>query len=164
MGGLDMLRMLGGGAAHAAFFDPQYRGILDKMRHGNEGKSRGRARSALAQMGEGDIAAFLRELERVIVPSGHLFLWVDKFHLCEWVSGWVEGLKFEIVDMITWDKRRMGMGYRTRGCSEHLVVLQKIPKKAKDVWADHGIRDCGQKRSPGKTTRTPSRSRCRRGS
>jgi len=136
-----MLRLLGDGAADAAFFDPQYRGILDKMRYGNEGKSRGQARSALAQMGEGDIAEFLRELERVLAPSAHLFLWVDKFHLCEGVSRWVEGLKFEIVDMITWDKQRMGMGYRTRRCSEHLVVLQKLPKRAKGAWGDHGIRD-----------------------
>lgn len=141
MDGLDLLRMLGGGTADAAFFDPQYRGILDKMGYGNEGKSRGRARSSLAQMGDATISAFLWELERVLVPSGHLFLWVDKFHLCEGISRWVQDLGLETVDMITWDKLRIGMGYRTRRCSEHLVILQKLPKRAKDVWRDHGIRD-----------------------
>ncbi|MDD9808498.1 MAG: site-specific DNA-methyltransferase [Thaumarchaeota archaeon] len=141
MDGLDMLRMLDDGSVDAAFFDPQYRGILDKMRYGNEGRSRGRARSRLAQMDEATIATFLWELERVLVPSGHLFLWVDKFHLCEGISRWVKGLRLETVDMVTWDKQRMGMGYRTRRCSEHVVILQKLPKRAKGVWADHGITD-----------------------
>jgi len=141
MDGLDLLRMLGDCSADAAFFDPQYRGILDKMGYGNEGKSRGRARSSLAQMGDAAISAFLWELERVLVPSGHLFLWVDKFHLCEGISRWVQDLGLETVDMITWDKQRIGMGYRTRRCSEHLVILQKLPKRAKNVWRDHGIRD-----------------------
>jgi len=118
MDGLDLLRMLGDCSADAAFFDPQYRGILDKMGYGNEGKSRGRARSSLAQMGDAAISAFLWELERVLVPSGHLFLWVDKFHLCEGISRWVQDLGLETVDMITWDKQRIGMGYRTRRCSE----------------------------------------------
>ena len=30
-------------------FDPQYRGVLDKMQYGNEGVNRGRARSQLPQ-------------------------------------------------------------------------------------------------------------------
>ncbi len=141
MDGLDMLRMLDDKTVDAAFLDPQYRGILDKMKYGNEGKSRGRARASLSQMDESIISTFLWELERVLVPSGHLFLWVDKFHLCNGISAWIKGLEFEIVDMITWDKQRIGMGYRTRRCSEHLIILQKLPKKAKDVWRDHGIRD-----------------------
>lgn len=141
MDGLDMLRMLGDNSADAAFFDPQYRGILDKMRYGNEGKSRGRARSSLAQMDDAAISTFVWELERVLVPSGHLFLWVDKFHLCEGISRWTKGLALDAVDMVTWDKQRMGMGYRTRRCSEHVIILQKRPRRAKGVWADHGITD-----------------------
>lgn len=92
-------------------------------------------------MDETIIIEFLKEIERVLVPSGHLFLWVDKFHLCAGIKEWFVDLDFEIVDMITWNKQRMGMGYRTRRCSEHLVVLQKLPKRAKNIWRDHGIRD-----------------------
>ena len=33
------------------------------------------------------------------------------------------------------------MGYRTRRVGEYLVVLQKLPKKAKGVWKIHNIRD-----------------------
>ena len=35
-----------------AFFDPQYRGVLDKLRYGNEGKTRGQKRCSLPQMDE----------------------------------------------------------------------------------------------------------------
>lgn len=41
MDGLKLLKRLNNGVAAAAFFDPQYRGILDKMGYGNEGVTRG---------------------------------------------------------------------------------------------------------------------------
>lgn len=75
------------------------------------------------------------------MPSGHLFLWVDKFHLCQGVSDWLVDTRLEIVDMITWNKERMGMGYRSRRCSEYLLVIQAHPKKAKGAWKNHRIRD-----------------------
>ena len=43
------------------------------------------------------------------------------------------------VDMLVWNKLRMGMGYRTRRCCEYLVILQKYPYKAK--WKKRNIRD-----------------------
>ena len=43
--------------------------------------------------------------------------------------------------MITWDKGKIGMGYRTRRQSEHLLVLQKKPRRAKGVWRVHDIPD-----------------------
>ena len=63
------------------FFDPQYRGILDKMSYGNEGEKRGRKRTKLPQMSEKVIAEFIQEINKILIPSGHLFLWMDKFHL-----------------------------------------------------------------------------------
>ena len=33
------------------------------------------------------------------------------------------------------------MGYRTRRKSEYLVVIQKLPKKAKSTWVLHNIPD-----------------------
>ncbi len=141
MDGLTLLGLLPPEAGKAAFFDPQYRGILDKMRYGNEGVNRGRNRSELTQMSEETIRAFLMALDRVLVPSGHVFLWVDKFHLCSGVTPWLDGTALEIVDLIVWAKPRIGMGYRTRRKSEYLVVLQKIPKRAKGVWHVHDIPD-----------------------
>ena len=123
------------------FFDPQYRGILDKLSYGNEGKSRGKDRSDLPQMSEDIIKTFLKEMERVLLPSGYLFLWVDKFHLVEGVNPWISDLNMEIVDLITWNKMKIGMGYRTRRKSEYLLVIQKLPKKAKSTWTLHNIPD-----------------------
>ena len=139
--GLALLAQVLSGSIAAAFFDPQYRGVLDKLSYGNEGISRGRERSGLPQMSEGTIVAFLRELDRVLRPSGHLFLWVDKFHLCEGVTPWLEGISLQIVDMITWDKEKIGMGYRSRRRSEYLLILQKKPIRAKNCWTVHNIPD-----------------------
>lgn len=141
MDGMELLSMLPADCAPAAFFDPQYRGVLDKLSYGNEGVSRGKQRTALEQMSEETIADFIAALERVLLPSGHLFLWIDKFHLCAGFSDWLVDTSLHTVDMITWNKERMGMGYRSRRTSEHLLVLQKHPTRAKDVWRVHNIRD-----------------------
>lgn len=124
----------------AAFLDPQYRGVLDHLSYGNEGVTRGGRRTALPQMTD-EIPDFVRGIDRALLPSGHLFLWVDKFHLCAGIHEWLEGTALEIVDMITWDKKRLGMGYRSRRTSEHLMVLQKRPRRAKGVWAARDIPD-----------------------
>lgn len=123
------------------FFDPQCRGVLDKLNYGNEGKSRGQARSSLPQMDETTIKQFVAEINRVLRPSGHLFLWVDKFHLCQGIHSWLTNTNLNIVDMIVWDKGKIGMGYRTRRRSEYLIVIQKEPIKAKACWTDHSIPD-----------------------
>lgn len=139
--GLMLLNQLDDNSIKAVFFDPQYRGILDKMKYGNEGKQRGKARSALEQMSNETIIAFLAQINRVLCPSGYLFLWVDKFHLVEGVTSWFCGTELEPVDMITWNKLKIGMGYRTRRKSEYLVVVQKLPKLAKATWKLHNIPD-----------------------
>lgn len=141
MDGLEFLAKLPADAIPVAFFDPQYRGVLDKLAYGNEGESRERRRSALQQMPEPIIGQFISGMDRVLIPSGHLFLWVDKFHLCQGVKPWLEGTSLEIVDMLTWDKGTFGMGYRTRRRAEYCVILQKRPKKAKGVWKIHNIPD-----------------------
>ena len=138
--GLTFLQSLPSGIVSACFFDPQYRGILDKMRYGNEGKSRGRARSALKQMNSVLIRKFLREINRVLVSNGYLFLWIDKFELINNVRSWPRGTDMQIVDLIVWDKQRMGMGYRSRRTSEHMIIMQKEPITIK-TWTDHSIRD-----------------------
>ena len=52
MNGLDLLDLLDKESIKVTFFDPQYRGVLDKLSYGNEGKSRGKDRSALPQMSQ----------------------------------------------------------------------------------------------------------------
>ncbi len=139
--GIKLLNNINSETIKTAFFDPQYRGVLDKLKYGNEGKSRGKARHDLQQMSEETIIEFINEIDRVLLPSGHLFLWVDKFHLCTGVADWFKNTNFNLVDMITWDKGKIGMGYRTRRKSEYLIVLQKKPVKAKGYWNDHAIPD-----------------------
>lgn len=139
--GLKLLKDIKSDCIKLAFFDPQYRGVLDKLQYGNEGISRGKARHDLPQMPEEVIINFISELNRVISKSGHLFLWVDKFHLCQGVLEWFENTELNLVDMIVWDKDRIGMGYRSRRKSEYLIILQKSPVRVKDIWKDHSIPD-----------------------
>lgn len=146
--GLKLLGDINDGSIATVFFDPQYRGILDKMKYGNEGVSRGQARCSLQQMDEETIITFIKEIDRVLQESGHLFLWVDKFHLCQGVLSWFTDTSFNIVDMIVWNKCKIGMGYRTRRKSEYLIVLQKLPVKAKACWTDHAIPDVWEEKTP----------------
>ena len=141
MDGLEFLALLPEDSIPVAFFDPQYRGVLEKLAYGNEGKDRGRRRCALEQMSEAVIGRFIRGIDRALTPSGHLFLWVDKFHLCQGIRDWRGATSLDIVDMLTWDKGTFGMGYRTRRRAEYCIILQKQPRRAKGVWKVHNIPD-----------------------
>lgn len=146
--GLVLLHQIKTESLKAVFFDPQYRGVLDKMAYGNEGVSRGKERSALPQMTEDVIKSFLIQIERVLNASGYLFLWVDKFHLVEGVKHWFDDIpSLETVDMITWNKLKIGMGYRTRRKSEYLVIIQKKPRLAKKTWTLHNIPDVWEEKT-----------------
>ena len=141
MDGLKLLEKLETDSIPLVFFDPQYRTILDKQNYGNEGKGRQIARSELPQMDDKMIRSFLKEIERVLIPSGHLMLWVDKFIVCSGIHSLMQERGLQLVDMITWDKMKMGMGYRSRRHSEYLVIFQKLPVRAKGVWRVHDIPD-----------------------
>lgn len=149
MDGLDLLKSIGDGAAALVVADPQYRGILDKQNYGNEG-DRHSERSALPQMSELEICRFVSESARVLRPGGHFFMWSDKFSI-----GSGAHLKYfqftanlQIVELIAWNKARIGMGRRARCTTEYLVIAQKHPIRAKDVWTDHSIPDCWTERKP----------------
>lgn len=146
--GLDLLTKIQDKTIDTTFFDPQYRGVLDKLKYGNEGKARGKARCELAQMDEDIIVNFIKEIDRVLKTSGHLFLWVDKFHLCEGISQWLTDTSLNLVDMIVWNKGKIGMGYRSRRKSEYLMVLQKSPVRVKGCWNDHSIPDVWEEKTP----------------
>ncbi|MDE0471759.1 MAG: hypothetical protein OXH57_07435 [Ekhidna sp.] len=87
------------------------------------------------------ITTFIKEIDRVLMPFGHLFLWVDKFHLCQDFQCWLEQTKLNVVDMVVWDKEKIGLGYRTRHRSEFCVVIQKEPRRAKGHWISRNIPD-----------------------
>lgn len=137
--GLTLLQQLKTRSIPCVFFDPQYRGLLERQKYGNEGKNREIRRCSLKQMTEHKILDFVVQINRILKPSGHLFLWTDKFHLCEGVKRWFNETDLQIVDLVIWEKPRLGMGYRTRNKAEFLVVLQKKPLKAKGIWKRHDI-------------------------
>lgn len=139
--GLNLLKNIHESKIKACFFDPQYRGVLDQLNYGNEGISRCQDRSKLSQMTVEDIIKFIQEIDRILIPTGHLFLWVDKYHLCSDVTNWLKETDLNIVDLIVWDKGKLGMGYRSRRKSEYCLILQKSPKRAKDIWKVHNIPD-----------------------
>ncbi|MCX8500835.1 MAG: DNA methyltransferase, partial [Alphaproteobacteria bacterium] len=140
MNGLDLLARVEDETTPLVFFDPQYRTVLDRQAYGNEG-ARQKHRASLPQMPEDTIAEFLGEIERVLTPQGHLMLWVDKFIVCSGLESLMSGTGFKLVDMVTWNKKRIGMGYRTRRSAEYLVIFQKPPVRAKGVWCVHNIPD-----------------------
>jgi site-specific DNA-methyltransferase (adenine-specific) len=129
-------------AAACVVFDPQYRGVLDKLGYGNEGE-RQKGRAALPQMPEAIITEMGEHIGRILRPMGHCFMWVDKFMVVGFdpTRYFGSGTDMRVVDVITWNKLTFGMGYRSRRCGEYLVCLQREPIRAKDVWKDHGIRD-----------------------
>jgi site-specific DNA-methyltransferase (adenine-specific) len=148
---LDLLRALPTAGAPLAFFDPQHRGVLDRLKFGNEG-ARQRGRAKLPFMSEDYIDACCREIERTLTPGGYLMLWVDTFGLCEahhlriadppeWLakrSHESSAGALKVVDLISWDCLRMGMGKRSRRRGDYLLILQKPPVSAR-TWRDHAI-------------------------
>lgn len=142
MSGYSLLRRLPDRCAALGILDPQYRAIMDRQAYGNEG-ARQKGRAALPQMHDSDICALVEEFERVLRPSGHLALWMDKFTLatCHYRAWLARTERLAVVDLITWNKLRPGMGRRSRNVAEFVVIVQKDPIRAKGVWTDHGIRD-----------------------
>lgn len=142
--GRKLLASLKPETAKLVIFDPQYRGIMDMQKYGNEG-ARQTGRVALPQMTDAVIAEFITGIVRAMKPSAHLCLWVDKFtvasgrHILWWDSHMAE---LHLVDMIAWNKIAPGMGRRTRCYTEYAMIFQKEPKRAKGIWMDRGIMDC----------------------
>jgi site-specific DNA-methyltransferase (adenine-specific) len=134
---LDLLNSLSDGCTPLVWFDPQYRAGLDKLSYGNEG-ARQQERAKLPQMSDAYIDQCLREMARVLAPSGYVMLWADTFNICEAHHLRVRDV-LPCVGLLAWDSLRMGMGYRLRSRGDYLLVLQKEPMRAKATWRDHGI-------------------------
>jgi site-specific DNA-methyltransferase (adenine-specific) len=128
------------GCTPLVFFDPQHRGVLDKLEYGNEG-ARQKGRRGLPAMTDSYIAACCHESARVLRPGGYLMRWLDTYCVGEALNGHGLGLAdaLRCVDFIAWDNLRMGNGYRSRRRGDYLAVLQKPPFAAKRTWRDHRI-------------------------
>lgn len=139
-----MLRAMEDESARLVFFDPQYRAVLDMMQIGNEGEGRHKSRVDLSQMTDHQISLFMEQIERVLGASGHVAFWMDKFSIGS--GHHIKYFKFapglRVVDLIAWNTLRFGLGRRSRGSMEFLVIAQKYPRMAKGFWSDNTIRDC----------------------
>jgi site-specific DNA-methyltransferase (adenine-specific) len=132
-----LLRSLPDTSATVAFFDPQHRSVLDKLKFGNEGE-RQRGRHGLPSMSDSYIEQCCRDIARILRPSGYLFLWADTYRLCTAEHLHVSDV-LPPVDLLAWDNERIGNGCRSRRRGDYLLVLQKPPKLAKATWRDHRI-------------------------
>ena len=56
--------------------------------------------------------------------------------------------ELNLVDMVVWNKGKIGMRYRTRRKSEYLIVCQKSPVRAKGIWTVHNIPDVWDEKTP----------------
>lgn len=148
MSGYALLCLIEDRAAALVVMDPQYRAVLDELDYGNEG-ARQKARAKLPQMNDGKIVRFVRQAERILKPSGHLILWVDKYTIGEGrhVRLLEQSPGLKIVDLMCWNTLRFGMGRRTRGSCEYIIIAQKLPVRAKGIWTDRSMRDCWPEQS-----------------
>ena len=135
---LALLHSLQDSCAPLAFFDPQHRAVLDRLKFGNEGE-RQRGRAKLPAMCESYIDEVCCEIARVLKPSGYLMRWIDTFCLCEGHHLRIPPQHIKPVDLVAWDNLHPGMGKRSRRRGDYLLVLQKPPIKAGATWRDHSI-------------------------
>lgn len=138
MEGRKMLGKLDDESIRIGFFDPQYPLINDRE---VSGSARQQKRLSLPWMSYKVINNFIKEYERVLAPSGFLFLWTDARHLLVGIDNWMKGSGLIRRNLIVWDKGKMGLGFQVRRQCEYLIILQKQPEKIVGVWNDFGIRE-----------------------
>ncbi|MEB3186747.1 MAG: site-specific DNA-methyltransferase [bacterium] len=82
--------------------------------------------------------AFLEACHRVMKPDGHLYIMFDSFSLLS--LGSLVRERFEVKNLIVWDKQRIGMGHHFRRRHECVVFATKGRRKLSrrdlpDVWS-----------------------------
>jgi site-specific DNA-methyltransferase (adenine-specific) len=135
---LALLRLLPEAYTPLAFFDPQHRAVLNKLKSGNE-DARQKGRAGLPAMSDDYIDSVCLEIARVLKPSGYCLYWLDTFRLVEAYHLRIPREVLTPVDLIAWDSLRPGMGKRSRRRGDYLLVQQKPPIKAGATWRDHSI-------------------------
>jgi len=85
------------------------------------------------QHGDALVLLQSRGSARSLMPSGYLMLWQNAFQTCQGHHLRLADV-LQCVDLIAWDNQRLGMGYRARRRGDYLVILQKLPIKARATW------------------------------
>jgi site-specific DNA-methyltransferase (adenine-specific) len=130
---LDLLRSLTAGCTKIFFFDPQHRENLEHQQYRNEGQLRQRRRCELPQMSADYCDECLREMARVLSPSGYVMRWVNAFQLGSGSHLRVADV-LPVVDIIAWDCGLIGQGHRARRRGDYLIARQKPPIVARASW------------------------------
>jgi len=118
-----MLKSLDNKSVSLVFFDPQYEKAGSVMF----------VDYPLHFQSENQIIVILKEIERILKPSGFCLLWVNKEVLkSDRVQNWlIKTTKLNIVDFLVWLKRKIGMGSYFRSSGEYAWLLQKNPTNSK---------------------------------
>jgi site-specific DNA-methyltransferase (adenine-specific) len=130
---LDLLRSLPTGCTKLIFFDPQHRENLDHQKYRNEGQLRQRRRCQLPQMSAAYCDECLREMARVLAPSGYVMRWVNAFQLGSGSHLRIADV-LPVADIIAWDCSLIGQGHRARRRGDYLIAHQKPPLVARASW------------------------------
>lgn len=82
-------------------------------------------------------SVFLDECSRVLKPNNHIFIMFDSYSLISLAP--IVREKFEVKNLITWDKVHFGMGHYFRRQSEQIIFASKGKKPITsraipDVW------------------------------
>ena len=152
---LELLQSLLDCSATIVVFDPQHRSVLDHLKFGNEG-ARQIGRAALPAMSEAYIDLCIREIARILIPSGYLFLWADTYQI-----GVGSHLRvadaIRCVDVIAWDSIcAWGWASARAGAAIMCSSLQKPPSHREDLDRPCDSVRAGPRRSIAKFTRTSS--------
>ncbi|RHZ36690.1 DNA-methyltransferase [endosymbiont GvMRE of Glomus versiforme] len=138
--GLELLRSLPTNSTKLVFFDPQYE-IANKV-------SRIKNWPLIYQTSQ-QINQFLKEIARVLKPSGFCLLWINKTlpitgQFLTWLKH-VSNLK--MVDLLMWNKPHFGFGSYFRNQTEFALLLQKYPLNSRlfkdksfgNVWTENSL-------------------------
>jgi site-specific DNA-methyltransferase (adenine-specific) len=126
--------------------DPAYSGMNNKLKLGKgrivgEYKNRGEENGKWFEEfrdDEENYHKFLSECQRVLAPTGHIYIMFDSFSLLS--LGHLLRQYFDVKNIITWDKVHFGMGHYYRRRHEYIIFstngnTRKIRNRSfPDVW------------------------------
>ena len=86
------------------------------------------------------ILAMSEQVQRLAAKDAHLYLWSTHAHLREALEV-MEAWGFRYIQVLTWDKRRMGFGYYFRHYTEPLLFgvrgnLRVIPRNLPSLFSE----------------------------
>lgn len=143
--GLELLTSLEDKSVALAFFDPQYEKVGDVSRVKDW---------PLHYQSENQITEILKQIERVLKPSGFCLLWISKEILkLDRIQSWLlRTTRLKMVDFLVWNKEKIGMGSYFRSSGEFAWLLQKSPQKS-SKFINKSVPNIWKEDSPSTTKR-----------